>query len=81
LIESLDQRPADPEIVSVLCFTVDTIIARAGAENLHLDWDNEEEEEEFEPELERHTFTAGGSDDDDDDNPLAAALRKAMGGE
>ncbi len=81
LVESLDQRPADPEIVSVLCFTVESIIALAGAENLHLDWDNEEEEEEFEPELERHTFTAGGSDDDDDDNPLAAALRKAMSGE
>lgn len=79
LIDSLDSRDPDPQIVSILRFSVDDIIAIAGAENLHLDWDEpEEDEEEIEPpELERHTYTAGG-DDDDDDNPLAAALRKAM---
>jgi hypothetical protein len=90
LIESLDQARENPETIGILCFDVEQIIALAGAENLHLDWDTEEEEEEEapEPELERYTFSSSGApgsssddqSDDDDDNPMAAALRKALKG-
>ena len=78
LIDALDQQGSDPAVIGVLRFSVDDIVALAGAENLHLDWDEEEFEEDDEPELERYSF--GGDESDDDESPLAAALRKAMQG-
>jgi hypothetical protein len=89
LAASLDARDPDPEIVNLLCFSVEDIIAMAGAENLHLDWDVEEEEEPEaieepeEPAKPAYAYTTDdppAAEDDDDDNPLAAALRKAMQG-
>jgi hypothetical protein len=83
LIGSLEEQGSDPEVIGILRFSVEDIIALAGEENLHLIWDEDEDEEEAaEPELERHTFTSAGSpdEDDDDDNPMAAALRRAMKG-
>jgi hypothetical protein len=73
----------DPQVVSLLRFTVDEIVALAGAENLHLDWDEEDEEAPHEPgeETEEGGYaysTRGAQEEDDEDNPLAAALRKAM---
>ncbi len=82
LIDSLDVEP-DPETIDVLRFSVDDIIAIAGAENLHLDWEADDEEPE-EPAVPRpaSSLYATSSDtetqaDDDDESPLAAALRKA----
>lgn len=83
LVDSLD-APGDGETIDVLRFSVDDIIALAGAENLHLDWaaDDEEPEEPAEPRPASSLYAsssdgASSDDDDDDDNPLAAALRKA----
>jgi hypothetical protein len=90
LVGSLDERAPDPEIVSLLRFSVEDIIALAGAENLHLDWDEEELEETEGLEYEgaeadkpRYAYTTDDAEADagaDDDNPLAAALRRAMEG-
>ncbi|HEX5691973.1 MAG TPA: hypothetical protein VFX76_18290, partial [Roseiflexaceae bacterium] len=85
-IDTLDQRDAEPSTMSLLRFGVDDIIALAGAENLHLDWDEDEEEAldepEAEPEKPRYAYTtdepAAEEEAADDDNPLAAALRRAM---
>src|SRR5215218_1202618 len=53
LAASLDARDPDPEIVNLLRFSVEDIIALAGAENLHLNWDEEElEDAEVADELE-----------------------------
>jgi hypothetical protein len=89
LATSLDARDPDPEIVNLMRFSVDDIIALAGAENLHLNWDEEElddQEAADEPEQLAKPAFAYTTDEpadeveDDDDNPLAAALRKAMQG-
>jgi hypothetical protein len=88
LVDSLDARPADPTTISLLRFSVDDIIALAGAENLHLDWDADEdevfEEADAEPEKPRFAYTTDQpppeAEQADDDNPLAAALRRAMQG-
>ena len=90
LVGSLDERVPDPQIVSLLRFSVEDIVALAGAENLHLDWDEEELEETEGPEYEgaeadkpRYAYTTDDAEADtgaDDDNPLAAALRRAMEG-
>src|SRR5262249_1538181 len=89
LARSLDARDPDPEIVNLLRFSVEDIIALAGEEHLHLNWREEEEEE---PEVSEEpeepakpayaypTEDPPDSEDKDDDNPLAAALRKAMQG-
>jgi hypothetical protein len=89
LIDALEAEHAlsgvegpDPERIDVLRFSVDDIVAIAGAENLHLDWsaDDEEPEEPPEPRPASSLYASSGDEgarDDDDDNPLAAALRKA----
>jgi hypothetical protein len=86
LAKSLEARDPDPEIVNLLRFSVEDIIALAGAENLHLNWDEEEpEDQEAADELEdptkpayAYTTDTPAPEDEDDDNPLAAALRKAI---
>jgi hypothetical protein len=86
LIGSLDERDPDPQVVNLLRFGVADIVALAGAENLHLDWDEDEEEvaeEAQAPEEQpRYAYTTDDPDTDaaDDDNPLAAALKRAMEG-
>ena len=82
--DSLAARSPDPGVVNLLRFSVDDIVALVGEENLHLNWDEDEEEEDAEPPAEEKpgfAYSTGETapDDDDDDNPLAAALRKAMG--
>jgi hypothetical protein len=84
LIDNLDERSTDGATIDVLRFSVDDIIALAGAENLSLDWDADdlEEEEPAEPRPASSLYATSSDDppapsDDDDDNPLAAALRKA----
>jgi hypothetical protein len=81
LVDSLGAE-GDGEMIDVMRFSVDAIIALAGAENLHLDWaaDDEEPEEPPEPRPATSLYASSSdeeSPDDDDDNPLAAALRKA----
>lgn len=81
LVESLEVEP-DAERIDVLRFSVEDIIAIAGAENLSLDWeaDDEEPEEPDEPRPASSLYATsdeGEENQDDDDNPLAAALRKA----
>jgi hypothetical protein len=91
LVGSLDERDPNPEIVNLIRFGVDDIIALAGAENLHLNWDEEDEAaaegaEEAEAAEEssgkpNYTYTTDEpSAEDDDGNSLAAALRRAMKG-
>jgi hypothetical protein len=87
-IGALDQRDPDPQVVNLLRFSVEDIVALAGAEHLHLDWDEEDEEDEatnaIEPaEKPRYAYTTeevAADDDQDEDNPLAAALKRAMEG-
>jgi hypothetical protein len=89
LAASLDTRDPDPEIVNLLRFSVEDIIALAGAENLHLNWDEEEQEDQEtieeleEPAKPAYAYTTDEppvAEEQADDNPLAAALRKAMQG-
>ncbi len=84
LIDSIDQRTVDGATIDVLRFTVDDIIALAGAEHLSLDWDADdlEEPEPTEPRPAASLYASSSDDpptdaDDDDDNPMAAALRRA----
>lgn len=83
LVTSLEALPADPDLVGLLRFSVDDIVALAGAENLHLDWEEDDEEEEEgeagQDIAERYAYTTEVTEDDED-NPLAAALRKALEG-
>jgi hypothetical protein len=76
-IPSVTEHAPDPAITSLLLFTVPDIVAMAGAENLHLDWEEDDEDEE--PPL-RPTVLYSTADEDGDDNPLAQALRRAMRG-
>jgi hypothetical protein len=85
LAASLDERDPSPEVINVLRFSVDDIVALVGAENLHLNWDEEDEElpeetEEPPPDKPSYTYTtdAPAAADDEDESPLAAALRRAM---
>ena len=90
LAASLAARDPDPEIVNLLRFSVEDIIALAGAENLHLNWDEEElddredADDPEEPAKPAFAYTTDAppviEEQDDDDNPLAVALRKAMEG-
>lgn len=81
-VASVEEIEPDPQIVSLLRFGVDDIIALAGAENLHLDWDEEEElaeeGDEGEAEAESYAYSTGGDEEDDEDNPFAAALKRAL---
>ena len=83
-ISTLDEQTFDADVVSLMHFSVDDIIAIAGAESLHLDWDEDEVEdvsEESEPEPPRFAYSTGEDQpDDEDESPLAAALRQAMQG-
>lgn len=85
LVGSLAERDLGPDAVNLIRFGVDDIVALAGAENLHLNWDEEEEDTaEDEPPADEppagpsYAYTTDEAPDDDDDNPLAAALRRAM---
>jgi hypothetical protein len=82
LVDSLDAAGDSPQAATLLRFSVDDIIAIAGAENLHLDWAEDEVEEEEEPAAPvappAPLYSTQSEQEDDDDNPLAAALRKAM---
>jgi len=90
LVGSLEERDRNPEIVNLIRFGVDNIIALAGAEHLHLNWDEEEEAAQGAEEAEAAEESSGKpnyayttdepSAEEDDDNPLAAALRRAMEG-
>ena len=85
-IATLDERSPDPQVVDLLRFSVEDIIAIAGAENLHLDWDEDETEEaeeaedlEAEPEQSRYVYTTDeDTAEEDEESPLAAALRRAL---
>lgn len=93
LIEHLTDSPQDKNGVDLLRFTVDDIIALAGAETLALDWeaDDAAAEEPFvaqQPSLAYTTDDPDAAANDDqpadtddttatDDSPLAAALRRA----
>jgi hypothetical protein len=84
LVPAPAEIPADGQVVSMLRFAVDDIVALAGAENLHLNWDEEEElpEEDEAEAAGGYAYSTGGEAEDegaaDEDNPLAAALRRAM---
>ena len=86
LIKTLDERDTNPDVVNLLRFSVDDIIAMVGAEHLHLDWEEPEEEPLQEP-VENlttpyATFTADqtANDQDEDEGSLGAALRQAFQG-
>ncbi len=78
MIPDLSARSSADEHVNLILFSVDDIIALAGAEHLALNWEEDDlfDEADSEPAPETSLFASSG-DDDDDDNPLAAALRKA----
>jgi hypothetical protein len=79
VVEAINQPDPDPAFTSLLCFTVPDIIALAGAENLHLDWEEDDEDEEP-PERQRVTYSTAEETEEEDDNPLAQAMRRAMQG-
>jgi hypothetical protein len=89
LIAWLVERAPDPQVVSLLRFGVEDIVALAGAESLHLDWEEEEEAleaaggEDAESDKPRYAYTTDEATSQvvtEDENPLAAALRRAMEG-
>lgn len=85
LIGDLAEAGDDDGRIAVLRFSVDDIIALAGAENLSLDWeaDDEEPEEPAEPRPTSSLYASSAPSEapedaeGDDENPMAAALRKA----
>lgn len=83
LITSLDERSHDGKTLDLLCFTVDDIIALAGAENLALDWAQDDDIDEVaSPSSSNQPVYSTDSnsneqDSDDSNNALAAALRRA----
>jgi hypothetical protein len=87
-IASLDERSSDPQVVDLLRFGVDDIIALAGAENLHLNWDAEDAEDtedagpsEEEPAPPRYAYSTDETPaEEDDGGALGAALRRALKG-
>ena len=79
LVDTLAELPDNPDLVGLIRFTVDDIIALAGAENLHLDWDEEEDADE-EPGATDQYLYSSESGTDEEENPIAAALRKALEG-
>ncbi|MEM8534214.1 MAG: hypothetical protein AAGF95_25430 [Chloroflexota bacterium] len=79
LIGSLEQRVLDPTIINVLCFSVDDIIEMAGAENLHLNWDDEDDQQPPPSKTQEfHSYTTESTDDKDDDSPMAEAFKRAL---
>ncbi|WP_298818203.1 hypothetical protein [Chloroflexus sp.] len=79
-IDDLATRSPDDNQVNLMLFSVDDIIALAGAENLALNWEEDDfdDETDVEPPPATSLFASSSDNDDsDDDNPLAAALRKA----
>lgn len=84
LIRILEERDIHPDIVNLLRFSVEDIIAMVGAENLHLDWEEPEEELPQEPVEEStapyatYTSDQAGSDQDEEEGSLGAALRQAF---
>jgi hypothetical protein len=88
LVNALDERASDPEMIDLLRFGVEDIVALVGAEHLHLDWDEEEadlaegaeaEEEQAEP---GYAYTTEETDPeaDEEGGAFGAALRRAMEG-
>lgn len=81
VVAGLDQRAIDPNVINLIHFSVDDIIALAGEENLHLDWDEDDEPEEAAEEAapaEEPPADDQAPADEDDESPFAAALRQAM---
>ncbi len=82
LAADLTERPSDPDLISLLRFSVEDIVALAGAENLHLDWDEEEEpEEEEEPAEEESPYaysTEVQAPDEEEEGSLGAAFKQAL---
>jgi hypothetical protein len=80
LVSSLDARPTDPELIGLLRFSVDDIIALVGAEQLHLDWEDNEAEDLEQPveETNNAPATDAANEESDEESAFAAALRKAM---
>lgn len=77
-ITSLSEHNRTDEQISLLRFSVDDIIAIAGAENLALDWESDADIEDFVPPTDSGpVYSTAQTDSDEDDNPLAAALRRA----
>ena len=83
LASSLDDRDPDPEVVNLLRFSVEDIVALAGAENLHLDWDEDDAEaaaeEASKPDF-AYTTEQPAAEDENEGGALAAALKRAMEG-
>lgn len=78
---SLDECDASQQVINLLCFSVDDIIALAGAEHLHLEWDEEddlEESEAAEADQQPYAYTTDETGEEAEESPLAAALRRAM---
>ncbi|RRR69184.1 MAG: hypothetical protein EI684_16455 [Candidatus Viridilinea halotolerans] len=77
------EQTGDAERVGLLRFSVEDIIAIAGAENLALAWEEDdlEPDEPPEPRPTSSLYTTSEPNetppDDDDDNPMAAAMRRA----
>lgn len=72
-------NPAD-ERIPVLCFSLADIVAMAGDQPLHLDWEADEDDEpspKGSPAAPPSVHTIGDDDSDEDDNPFAA-LRGAF---
>ncbi len=76
----------DEQRIPLFTYSVNDIIALAGVENLHLSWDEDtfetdaaEDESGDASDTSSPTYTTADDDEGDDDNPLAAALRKALG--
>ncbi|MCU0491529.1 MAG: hypothetical protein MUD01_08075 [Chloroflexaceae bacterium] len=82
LIGGLDERSNDGKTIDLVRFSVEDIVAMAGAENLALDWSQDDLIEDYVPPKNEGPLYSTGDDEaqssgDDDDNPLAAALRRA----
>lgn len=83
-IDALDQRRPEPQVIELLRFGVDDIIALAGAENLHLNWDADDADDpppDDPAPAPRYAYSTDESDaQDDDGGALGEALRRVLRG-
>jgi hypothetical protein len=77
LVNHLTEITPGDERVSVIRFSLEQIVALAGDQPLHLDWEADDDDTPPPPKPPA-IHTIGDDTPDDDDNPFAAAMRRAL---
>lgn len=79
-VDAIEELSAFPDRIELLVLSLNQLIDMAGDMPLSLDWDADEEEDEPAPPPPSGPLYSTADDADADESPLAAALRRAQGG-